>query len=290
MKSKIVYRGVALLLVILVLTLINKYAGPPNYEIGINNGVKDAFLSTCRITIEGYGGKYTSTGVVLNTGYIFTAGHAIDVNMNGRIDDNERNQEVEFFGSVAGIQSATIVYYGDYRNFDLAVIEVPNPPKSNVRLVDTEFGDELFTIGMTKGDNPNISHGISSSPAGLHARCSIPVWSGNSGGGIWTKDQNIVGFVSRVSMAAVRSSIMIPTFRNDRLIYLEGVVESISPLANWCWYTSSKDIRYNMGGRLSFLYETEPDTIYVSPAYFILTIQLIGIMICAWYFRRYILG
>ncbi len=272
--------------------ICDKYYPTSNKNVNISDSVKDAYLSTCRIKVKGpMGGEFTSTGVVLNTGYIFTAGHCVDVNVNTHIEKNEKTQTVEFFGSVASIQTGTFVYYGHYDNFDVAVISVPDPPKSNVKLADSKFGDKLFTIGMTKGNDSNISFGLASSYAHGHARCSISVWQGNSGGGIWTEDQGLTGIVSRMSMAAVPSRVLIPTYRGNNLVFLEGQINSLSPLANWCWYTSAEEIRTKLDNEhLSLLYEVPHEEFYIDSAYIHMAIQILGVLFCVWFFRKYILG
>jgi len=269
--------------------IIFRPAQPP--DVGISDTVWNSYHSTCRITMNHSSGKFTGTGVTLHTGYILTAAHIIDVNNNKKLDLDEHNLDVEFFGAVADIQSATVVFCGDYEGYDIAVLQVQKPPKTNIHLVDIDFGERVFTIGCTKGADPNISEGVASSNHDGLARAGMAVWRGNSGGGIWTQGEGLAGIVTRLGLGSMRSNIrlMIPT--NGGMMMIRVRHNTRFPLANWCEYIPAVDIRDVLDDKgLGFVYDIHDEPIHINPYYFLMFFEIFGVLICGWYFKKHLMG
>jgi len=264
---------------------------PQPSNIAVKDSVWGAYHSTCRVTMTHPQGTIYGTGVTLNTGYILTAAHCVDINMNERLDPEEKNLDVEFFGSVADIQSASVVFCGTYAGNDIAVLEVPNPPESDIHLTDVEFGERVFAIGCTSGSDPNISEGRASSDVGGLARAGLAVWRGNSGGGIWSQDQELAGIVTRLGLGQMHGNIrlMVPTENGMMMLHMR--TRNDVPLANWCEYVPAADIKACLDERgLAFIYEEQSEPININPYYPLMVFEILGVLICAWFFRKHLLG
>lgn len=269
---------------------------PFNDDIGkvvINQNVSEAYNATCRIDIEYtlIGMELTSTGVLLDTGYVLTAAHCIDGDADGVIDRYERSPQIKFYGDIASVHTGSVVFVGEFDSFDIAVIELENPPPSKVTLADTNFGDMLFTIGMTKSSPPNISTGLASSYSAGHARASIAAWVGNSGGGIWTKDQQLAGIASRIALGQASSIVTIPVPTDEGVMVIQGKIKSTFALSNWLWYADAHEIREGLDNRsLTFVYKTpEPQSqLSVYNSYARMSISILGVLACAIAFKKHL--
>lgn len=261
--------------------------GSENNDININDDVKIAYLATCKIEI----GDYVSTGVLLNTGYVITAAHCVDVNIDGYISGDEKKPKIIFYGSNKSEHDGETIYAGFPPRFDIAIIKLDNPPESSVTLTETKFGDSLFTIGMTLAEDPNISIGRSSSYASGHARASIAAWRGNSGGGIWTTDQKLAGVASKIGIASTESNIRIPAPLNGGIVMLYGRATALSPLANWLRYSDTNEIMAGLDKRgLSFTYKLiEPESkLPMYNIYASLLFNVLGVLLCVSFFRKHL--
>jgi len=264
---------------------------PQPQSVNVNESVWSSYHATCRVTMNHARGQILGTGVTLNTGYILTAAHCVDVNMNDRVDPDERALDVEFFGSVASIQSASVVFCGTFEGYDIAVLEVPEPPESNVYLTDVEFGEKVFAIGCTSGSDPNISEGRASSDVKGLSRAGLAVWRGNSGGGIWSQDEGLAGIVTRLGLGEMysRGQLVVPTENGLMIINMRQSFNV--PLANWCEYVSAADIKECLDDKgLGFVYEEQKEPINVNPHYPLMVFEILGVLICAWFFRKHLLG
>lgn len=180
----------------------------------------DAFSTTCGITVlsdEDFNGG--GTGVILENGNIITAKHVADRNGNGRIDWAEKQVRIKFYypkefecrGRIIFAPKEKLIIA---RGFDFCIIKPEVRIKSNIRLasivehLDIGVGKGLYTIGRMDGDDPHISVGMQSMPAKgnyLYDRINMRLWYGNSGGGIFTKDDDsLVGISSIIRDASGR--------------------------------------------------------------------------------------
>lgn len=295
LKTLILSFFIFLILGIFILLSTSPSASPK--DIGISDEVKLAYLATCKIEIEDEnfpGDKdeyFVATGVLLNTGYVITAAHCIDIDNNGIISQNERNPIITFCGSIASIHSGRTVFCGRKNGFDIAVIQLDNPPQSSISLGETKFGDRLFTIGMTRGQEPNISSGCASSNTDGYARAAIAAWSGNSGGGLWNNKQELIGFVSGVGMAASNAIITIPIPQQGGIMLMRSRFTTYSPLANWLTYTDLDKFKYELDRRrLTFIYEAiGPESML--PLYGIyarMMLQIFGVLLCVSILRKHL--
>lgn len=275
------------------------FARPIQHDINISPAVKSAYLATCMIEIEdaNYPGDkdeyFIATGVLLDTGYVITAAHCVDVDDNGSISLYERRPIVTFYGSIASVHTGTTVFCGKKGKFDIAIVQLDNPPQSSISLGEAKFGDELFTIGMTRGEKPNISVGRESSPYDNHARATIAAWTGNSGGGIWSNKQELIGFVARIGMARNNAAITIPVPTQDGIVFVSGKFTTYSPLSNWLSYTNIEELKTELDTRrLTFIYEPiEAESMFsVYIIYIITMLHIFGILFCVLVFRKHLFG
>lgn len=177
--------------------------GVPVKSIPVQKQYQKAFKSTCGIHTSGG----TGTGILLNTGYILTAKHAVDVNHNGRIDRQERKIQVKFH-SLASTHAGTIIYASN-NNADFVVVIVPGAPKSDIKLMSNKdyknvlAGAPLFAIGRSMGqDPPHFTKGIRSTDnKAVRDRAAISIFYGNSGGGIFDEESGeLIGLANRIQI------------------------------------------------------------------------------------------
>jgi S1-C subfamily serine protease len=162
---------------------------------------------TGKINTEGNVAKQYGTGVIIsNDGVIVTAAHvvagcqAIDICTNGKKVEgyvlmvNEDND-------IALLKAKD----GEY---------VPVPVKTNTQ---QELGSRVFTVGYPhidiQGLSPKMTRGEISSKNGMadDPRCwqiSVPIQKGNSGGGLFDENGNLIGIIVR-KMDSVTSALEI---------------------------------------------------------------------------------
>jgi hypothetical protein len=258
--------------------------------IKTNENVRVAFDATCKVI----SGKAEATGVLLNTGYVITAAHMVDRNNNGKIDKNERDITLEFYSQQVKMR-ADIIWVGKIRRYDFAILKPSWPVKSNVYVErkNPQYGDRIFTIGMTKGEGPLITEGFQSWNTQVYtSRASIFVHDGNSGGGIFNEHQNLVGIVSQSAqfrqMADVR--VRIPSADGGGTI-VSGQARVWSHLAAWCEYVDIEVIRTVLQQKgFLFLIEEQSQPTHFNWAYFQMAFHIMGVLICVIWFRRQLLS
>ena len=173
----------------------------------------NAYSSTCGITIlsdEDFDGG--GTGVILENGNILTAKHVPDRNGNGLIDWEEKEvlikyyypEEIECRGRIIFAPSEKLIIA---KGFDFCIIKPEIRVRSNIKLasiiehLEIGAGKELYTIGRMDGYTPHITTGLQSIPAEkgyLYDRINMRLWYGNSGGGVFTKDDDLLIGISVV--------------------------------------------------------------------------------------------
>lgn len=203
------------------------------------------------------------TGVYLDTGYVITAAHIVDWNVDGTVTPKEMKQKiyVRFYGdSVAKIHTATVVRAGEWRlvpKEDVAILKITDPPKnkgvslaSNKEIRRLLIGEEIFTFGRTKGSNMHLSLGVVSTSHREKLRITANAYFGNSGGGVFRKDnQKLIGLVTGIvgHNRTSRSKIVIPRF-NDKGKVVGLMVGNVFTrykyfIPGWTGCVSAKDIR-----------------------------------------------
>jgi S1-C subfamily serine protease len=186
----------------------------PQPAIKVRKEYRNNFASTCAIgtTSEG-GGTIRGTGVLLKSGIIITNKHVVDVNANGRVSGREKTvtvwfytpEKIELQGTVELVSEGNIRRNGT--QYDLAFIRVEHPPESSVTLIDAEdylrleVGEELYALGFPVGEAPaHMTTGVfSTTPDDRFGRCSVSIYFGNSGGGLFQKSTGkLIGINTRI--------------------------------------------------------------------------------------------
>lgn len=201
-----------------------------------NSAYRDSFRYTCGIVPadrdfnEGGG-----TGVLLDSGYILTVKHNIDLNRNAKVDREEKIVKLKFYYPKEVVMYGVCVYITEGKftkrgNIDAAIIipeYIINEGASLSSIYDFQnvgVGDSIYTVGRTYGDNPTISTGHQGTQPyeykGYRQRAQLPVWHGNSGGGVFLEDGNLIGLVA--------------TMRKE----FPGIA-----IPNWTGYVGARDIR-----------------------------------------------
>jgi len=186
----------------------------------VDDGYEDSFAATCGIAIA-EDEKFTAggTGVALRNGNILSAKHVADKNSNGIIDWEERTVLIKYYYPEE-IECKGFVIYAPpeklrvAKSFDFMIIRPDIKINSNIRLVnvdehlDVGAGRQIYTIGRMEGNNPHITFGNQSTTIEkdyLYDRIAMRIWFGNSGGGIFTKDNHeLLGVASIVKDSEVK--------------------------------------------------------------------------------------
>lgn len=250
----------------------------------INKEVRSAFNATCKVRAHGSIG----TGTLLDTGYILTAKHVIDANNNGDIELRERAVKVQFFGDKPIIVEATVVAAGKY--LDFAILEPHCPMKSDIQFSKSTplIGDKIFTIGMTRGDNPHITSGFISAPSmnDGNPRASCFISFGNSGGGIFDSSKRLVGVINAIFMNDVRGWAY---NQNGMRIAMTRHLDQLNQVA---LYVPIDLIRNELVFKnVSILIDSPPTDYLPGPlvsSIITTSLQILFVLIGVWYARRYI--
>lgn len=173
-----------------------EYRVKPQYE--------KSFQATCAVI--GSRSRPTSanmwgTGVLLKSGVVITNKHVVDKNYDGVIDDDERVVKVMFFYPKLVFRDAEVEFASprrarDFENrIDIAVLRVKNPPPGGVELMSKKeysrlmVGEDVYGLGVPAHSiRPHMAIGVLSTPNTLYTvRTSIPMYYGNSGGGVFQR-------------------------------------------------------------------------------------------------------
>jgi len=229
---------------------------PPN-SMPVDNNIR-AFNATCVINTPN---GAVATGFILDTGYILTAGHAVDLNMNGLISKNERYTKVELRDGTELI--ARVVCLGKK---DFAILEINRhlPWGLTASKREHKFGEEIFTIGAMAGYALHLTDGRISNPTNGFARASCFISGGNSGGAIFAMDGTPLGIVVAVGTRLGYNSfrIPIPIVRNGqrRIMTVSGMVRSVIELSSMCLFIPIGDVRAELVSKnLHSLLDVSPE-------------------------------
>lgn len=209
-------------------------------ESKVHIGLRDAYNAACKVESRNRRGS----GVLLDTGYILTARHCVDVDGNGRITPNERKVKIEFYGDVAEVTTATVTTVGDS---DFALLEPVKKIRSNVSLakVNPTIGQPINTIGLMDGEPPHITSGFISTPTDSDlSKTSCYISFGNSGGGLFDDKNNVVGIVYAVRMKPVYGTLgMTLPAPGGGWMHVRGRVSHLDELNCMCFYVPINTIR-----------------------------------------------
>jgi hypothetical protein len=184
--------------------------------------IAKAYKSTCMVSAKAAGGGTSrGTGVLLSSGYVLTAAHVVDANADGKLSRNEREVTLKFHSPKLLVMKGWVISLGDptgkTHKIDLAIIIPEIHLVSKVTLAKQPVvGTPIFTIGHPMGAPPSVTDGRISHATPRTGRMTAPIFSGNSGGGVFLAgSQNCVGIVVRVSV-----------FRNQIITHLAEYVRS----------------------------------------------------------------
>lgn len=173
---------------------------------------KDQFAATCAV-VESRDTEFErgGTGVLLSNGRILTAKHVVDANENGFIELEERDVLIKFYYPKEFSLKGRVVYAPPQRllvamGFDFVVIQPDELMSSNIKLASIEdhlsvaAGAQIYTIGRMDINQLHIIFGNQSTDVDgpyLYDRTTIPIWYGNSGGGVFTRDDGqLIGIMT----------------------------------------------------------------------------------------------
>jgi hypothetical protein len=183
-----------------------KQPEPPTFNVA--EDYEDQFAATCAVVVSAdVMFKGGGTGVLLSNGNILTAKHVADNNRNGLIDASERRVRIKFYYPKVIICSGRVIYTPQERlriarGYDFIVVRPDIDIRSNIRLASIEehvmtgAGEEIYTIGRKDSYKPHIFFGNQSTKIddsdNLYDRMHLPIWYGNSGGGIFRKSDGLL--------------------------------------------------------------------------------------------------
>ena len=121
--------------------------------------IRRSFEVTCTVEPEVFEGK--GTGVLLNTGYVLTAGHNVNADKSGDLTLSERKVNI-YFGD--DYFEGYVIYHSEDNDF--AIVEIKSSTKvgavASTRA--TRVGDRVHTVGATGGHPPTVSDGYIVTP------------------------------------------------------------------------------------------------------------------------------
>ena len=210
----------------------------------IYGSLTDSYNSVCMVSDKNGAGS----GVLLESGFILTAAHVIDKNMNGVLEASEERVEIFFPNINFKTQATAILISTPEEEVDIAVLDPDMTiPLRGSRLMSIEnyrkltIGTPIVTIGMQLGTAPaNITDGrlIETDPSYRIHRNSANSYMGNSGGGLFVNNQ-LAGIVT--SIAYDRLNVIGPIYENKRQVG-EVPVPYIIPMANYSLHSTAPAI------------------------------------------------
>lgn len=269
-KRFIICVMISLLAIFLTFYYINRPKTPTQEDL-----IRNTFNATCTVDslpFNGYG-----TGVLLDTGYVLTAAHIVDGDMDKKLTPDERNCVLGFrFGLVPG----RVVFIG---KSDFAIIE----PFIDLRKYSSltasnrveRLGEQIYTVGAMDGRSPHVTGGFISLPEHNMSRASCFISGGNSGGAIISQSNEHLGVVSAVGIRREFERIHLQRIENGKAKFMTMVVPRTTEINTMCLFTSTTSIRKELSER-NFLYlldlkkDDRPFLKYLHNDPMIMTIQL----------------
>lgn len=196
-------------LLLYVLGTLLTYPNIKSSKIAPN--IEDQYSSVCMLTT----GNSAASGVLLESGYIITAGHVVDTDGDWKLGPDERVIEAYFPVLELAFKAEVLVISTE--DLDLAILwPESRVPLRGSRLIDPyEYGElrvgtQLTTIGMMQGAIPaNITDGrlVEIDASALHKN-SANSYYGSSGGGVFVENR-LIGISSAVGYDELNMEIPI---------------------------------------------------------------------------------
>jgi S1-C subfamily serine protease len=242
-------------IVLLIILLLHMQSEPKNPE----NQIRSSFDSTCTVRTVFIGGF--GTGTLLDTGYILTAAHVVDIDRDGKLTPDERTCIIQFRGEDE--IEARVVYLSSLES-DFALLEPAPGFVGNKHLVASKraarLGEPIYTIGATAGHSPHITNGYISTPDFGRGRASCFISGGNSGGAIISEGGEHLGIVVAVgvrhAMDMAQSRYMT---KDKKLRILQTMVRRRVEVSSLCLFIPIEEVRLElMEKKLRFLLDVPP--------------------------------
>lgn len=273
--------------------------GPDPIPKRLNENIYRAYSAACKVNNIRGG---TAGGVLLNTGYVLTAAHAVDLNDDLMVSGIERIVIVTFYDDKGheDIIAGKVIYMARDNINDFALIELRHKRKSSIKMIldRPRIGDKVFTIGCPMGKPPHILFGYESLPAlSWNGRATTTTYFGNSGGGVFNQQQELVGIVKAMGVhhKDLKFKFKVPYAVKGKWKYKTKTVKipDFHALADWTSYNRSLFIYaqlYNVGLQDTVVIREQDNGYGLYVIYLKMLFQILGVIWCVWFFKREIFG
>ena len=263
-------------------------------------GMRNTFDATC---IVGQGNIDLDiiipmgTGVVLDTGFILTARHVVDMNGNGKIDAKEREFLVQFkYGNLFRVRLA---YIGE-KDFALLMPYEDFSLRPSVKAANrnARLAEKIHTVGATAGQSLSVTAGNISMPYQGRGRASCFISGGNSGGGIISEDDEHLGVAVAVGIRHQFLTAQSMLKIEDKLYFSTTQIHIRDEVGSLCFYVPIHKIRSELASKnLAQLIDVQPQPALLDSLYgpfmsggLQLIYQLFLFLWATFYVRRHLFG
>jgi hypothetical protein len=262
------------------------------------DGIRNTFNATC---IVGNGSAKLGliipmgTGIVLDTGFILTARHVVDINGNNKLEANERDLVVQF--KYGGLHPVRVAYFGK-KDFALLMPDLDFSLRPSVKASrrNSVLAEKIHTVGATAGQSLHVTTGHISMPYGGRGRASCYISGGNSGGAIVDENNEHLGVVVAVGLrhAFLRAQSVL-TIKNKS--YMSNTVLHVrDEVGSLCFYVPIKQVRSEIADKnLGHLLDVLPQQPLLDSLYgpfmaggLTLLYQIILFLLAVFYVRRHL--
>jgi len=231
--------------------------------------VLNTYNATCTVGIGDEEGLFVAplgTGIILDTGYILTARHVVDLDRDGILSNDERDCVIRFrYGEV---YDAKVLCIGKK---DFALLECTSIrfkmigyPYTKAAKRDPMLGEKVHTVGAMSGRNLHVSDGRISIPELGRGRTSCFISRGNSGGGLISENNEHLGIVVAVGLENVFDSSTFFIKIQDKTFLGKTSIHRRVEVNTLCYYESIDQIRTELNRKgLAFLIDKDPERSFV---------------------------
>lgn len=236
----------------LALTFLLAFGGV-GLSFSLHPDIGHSFRATCSVSSA----KSVGTGILLSSGYVISTAHGIDLNNNTKLEDSEKNVMLQFWDPPQEIPGEVILL-GSRNLIDISIIQPKaQVARSNVRLISKppKIGTPVFAIGCALGRPPHITDGRISYPEGNGlGRSSVPIFFGNSGGGLFlaSNDRNCVGIMVRMARFNQNVQLIIPDDQGLPISIEFELPEPVTHMSEYIpaekivWFAESHNLKHTV--------------------------------------------